>query len=365
MRGCGITIADMPGTNLGRYVNELLGAVEDRDEQRFYVALEATAHATVEAPDGQVQEALARLVPVLARIPFGSGADLAPLVGGMAGYGTDPTVVVPVLVARAIDAMEQAARFEQWYRADVGDVPDPGDTAKIESTLDRFVGGATEHGMTERDASMLVQAWFCGGQWVQPVLYLAQRKDVRAILPERPRLIAATEAVQEWIETAQWLHGLLLVLDDEPLIVLHRATGRGFRLTISGIGDNFQFHTLLAAALIGEESEGKLAGKRPTAAEIAAACDGEDLTPTGGIRGCFNLTDADGNWIWNEGMPADIPKLEGVRVVVLDPPPYQRTWNAGRPYPLMRPDVTVYGTLPADEASYWLGLVKPAPPIGR
>jgi len=35
------------------------------------------------------------------------------------------------------------------------------------------------------------------------------------------------------------------------------------------------------------------------------------------------------------------PRLEGTRVVVIDPPPYERTWNAGRAYPLMRPSVTV------------------------
>ncbi|MGH3663520.1 MAG: hypothetical protein ACRDT8_15350 [Micromonosporaceae bacterium] len=142
--------------------------------------------------------------------------------------------------------------------------------------------------------------------------------------------------------------------------MLHRATGRGFRVTISGIGDNFQLHTLLAAALIGDESQGLLPGQRPSPAEIAAASDGEDLTPADGIEGNFNLVDAYGEWIWNEGRPADIPELEGTRVVVIDPAPYQRSWNTGRAYPLMRPTVTVDGPLPADEAAHWLNLVKPS-----
>jgi hypothetical protein len=334
--------------------------VERRDDEEFYAALQGMASATPEAGGDEVQAALARLVPVLARIPFGMGGDLAQIAGSMADYGTDPAVVVPVLVNRATDAMEQAARFERLHREAFGEVPDAEDPEQIEPTLERFVGGADARGMTERDASMLVQAWFCGGQWVQPVLYLSQRKDVRAMLPERPRLTAAIDAMRERIGTAHWLYGLLLVLDDEPLIVLHRATGRGFRVTISGVGDNFQLHTLLAAALIGDESRGMLPGQRPSAAEIAAASDGEDLTPAGGIRGNFNLVDAYGEWIWNEGRPGDIPVLEGMRVVVIDPPPYQRSWNAGRPYPLMRPTVTVSGPLPAHEAAHWLSLVKPA-----
>jgi hypothetical protein len=103
-------------------------------------------------------------------------------------------------------------------------------------------------------------------------------------LPERARLLAATEDVAEQLNAAYWLHGLLLVLDDEELIVLHRPTGHGYRVSISGIGDNFQLHTLLAANLIGDESRGMIPGEPPTPAEIAAASDGEDTPPVGRIR---------------------------------------------------------------------------------
>src|SRR3954470_18930522 len=37
-------------------------------------------------------------------------------------------------------------------------------------------------------------------------------------------------------------------------------------------------------------------------------------------------------WIWNERRPDDIPKMDAMRVVVLDPPPYPRAWTARRPY---------------------------------
>jgi len=346
--------------SLASQVDELLAAVEGRDNERFFGALQGIAAATHASDPEEVQAALVRLVPVLESIPLGMGGDLAQLAGGLAGHATDPAVVVPVLVGRATEAMEQAARFERLHREAYGEVPDPEDGEQIQPVLERFVGEATERGLTEQEAWVLVQAWFCGGQWVQPVLFLSQRQDVRAMLPDRGRLIAAVEPVRESIGTAHWLYGLLLVLDDEPLVVLHRATGRGFRVTVSGIGDNFQLHTLLAAALIGDEARGLLPGERPSAAEIAAAGDGEVLDPPGGIRGNFNLVGADGTWIWNEGRPADIPALDGTRVVVLDPPPYQRTWNAGRAYPLMRPTVTVEGALTAGEAAHWLSRVKPA-----
>lgn len=346
--------------DLGKRVDDLVRAADGRDEKRFFAATRGIADATPKARPDEVDAALARLTPVLNGIPFGIGGDLAQIAGSMADYATDPAVVVPTLVGRAADAMEQAARFAELYGAVFEDLPDADDPEQIGPTIDRFVETAPNRGMSQRDAEHLVQAWFSGGMWVQPVLYLSQRKDVRAVLPERTRLTAAIHAMDGHIGTAHWLYGLLLVLDDEPLIVLHPESGRGYQVTISGIGDNFQLHTLLAAALIGDESQGLLPGQRPSAAEVAAASDGEDLTPAGGIRGNFNLVDAYGEWIWNEGRPADIPKLEGKRIVVLEPPPYPRRWNAGRAYPLMPPMVTVDGMLPADEAAHWLGLVKPS-----
>ena len=71
----------------------------------------------------------------------------------------------------------------------------------------------------------------------------------------------------------------------------------------------------------------------------------------GRIQGRFNLVDGYGQWIWNEGKPADIPLLDGRRVVVLDPPPYLRTWNIGRSFPMMRPEMRLERVLPAGEAA--------------
>jgi hypothetical protein len=350
----------MPLTNsLRASCDKLIDAVDRQDQKQFHPALERMADAAGKADPAEIQDSLVRLVPVLAQIPLGVGADLAKIAGGMADLGTDPLVVLPTLVERVVDAMQRAARFAQMYSAAFEELPDPDDPNLIERTIQRFVSAASRLDVPESAAYGLVEAWFTGGDWVQPVLFLSQRKQVRAALPQRERLTAAIDAVREHIGTADWLYGLLLVLDDTPLTVLHRPTGRGYRVTISGIGDNFQLHTLLAARLIGDESRGLIPGQPPSAAAIEAASEGEDLTPDGGITGQFNLVDACGEWIWNEGRPADIPLLDGERVIVLDPPPYVRSWNAGRAYPAMTPSLTLDRVLPADEAARWLGKVKP------
>jgi hypothetical protein len=259
------TIAGMtaPRPALDSQVDTLLAAMDARDPDGFIDAVSGVGRAVPGSTPDEVQAALARLEPAL-RLPFGIAGDLAQLVGGMAGYGTDPAVVVPTLVERAAEAMESAARFAELHRAAFGDPPRPDAQDQIGPTVQRFAGPAGGHGLDERRAELLVQAWFCADAWVQPVLYLCQRADVRTTLPQRARLTAAIEPVREFYGTPDWLAGLLLVLDDEPLLVLDRGfagTGSGYHVTIGGIGDNFQLHTLLAAALIGDPSRGLLPGR--------------------------------------------------------------------------------------------------------
>jgi hypothetical protein len=346
------------GDSLTRICGELINAATARDAEQFRRMLSEVPDAARRAEPAQIVDGLIILAPLLAVIPLGIGADLAQLAGAMAGLADDPMIILPILVDRAASAMEQAARFAALHSAELDRPPDSGDPSLIEPTIARMTGAADRLNLGEPEIVELAAAWFTGSGWLQPVLYLAQRKDVRLAMPQRERLTAAVAARAEDIGNAQWLHGLLLVLDDEPLIALHRDTGRGFRLTISGVGDNSQLQTLLAAHLRGGRWRGKLPGRTPSAAVVAAATDG-DPTPAEPIVGQFNLVDGYGKWIWTHGRPYDIPFFRGVRVVVLDPPPYARSWPEGRVYPLMTPTVTVAEPLPRAEAAQWLGLVAP------
>ncbi|WP_433220108.1 hypothetical protein ACQP00_17070 [Dactylosporangium sp. CS-047395] len=340
-------------------VDALLRAVAAFDVDGFYAALPAIAQSAEEAAPEEIQAALVRLEPALRPATFALGGGLAGLLGQMAWNGTDPAAVMPLLADRAADVLEQAVRFRALYRDAFGEPPAPREQEAAGAVLERFAGSARRRGLDPDAAEMLVQAWFCAEEWVQPVLYLCQRAEVRATLPQRERLTAAVAAARELYGTASWLWGLLRVVDHEQLIVVDRdfaRTGRGFRVTVGGIGDNFQLHILLAATLIGDPGRGLLPGRRPTAAEFAAATDGNPQPP-GGIRGCWNLVDARGEWIWNEGTPADIPRLDGVRLIALDREPYARTWNAGRSYPRMAPRLLIDGALAPGEAAHWLARI--------
>jgi hypothetical protein len=347
-------------------VQRLADAVAVEDTAAYDAAIRDLFEAVQASTPADIEATLVRLRPLLADIPLGIGSGLARLTGAIVDKGADPALVLDILVERACDAMETAERFRALHRQLLGEPPDSDDPSAVKDTFERFVAACAGR---PDPAPRLVWAWFTGLDWVQPVLYLSQRADVRAALPQRERLLAAVESTRDVFGTADWLYGLLLVLDDAPLIVVHRATGLGYRITIGGIGDNFQLHTLLAARLIGDPAQGWLPGTRPTAEMIAAADGSGDPQPEGGIVGQFNLVDPYGGWLWNEGRPADIPLFEGERVVVLDPPPYERSWNAGRVYPLMQPSLRIAGRLSPAEAAALLAKARPAdpgqaPPIG-
>ncbi|MCM4078979.1 hypothetical protein [Paractinoplanes hotanensis] len=312
-----------------------------------------------QAEPGELNEALPPLLPALEQVAFGNGALLATLVAGLIEQGADPLPVLPVLADRVSTGLELAAQFGVLSEKLDGPVTAPTSADEYKELRERLVRAAPQAGLSVGEAGEIAQAWFTVNDWIPSLLLPLQQKGARQALPGRDRLTAATASMTTHVEDAVWLFGLLEVLDDEPLLVLHRPTSRAYDLTISGVSDNFQLHTLLAATLIGDESRGLLPGEPPEAAWIAAATDG-DLMPANGIRGQFYLADATGETIWNEGRPADIPLLGDHRLIVLDPPPYERSWNLGRAYPLMLPEVVLNRILPADEATQWASRVAPA-----
>ena len=345
------TLPDLCGT--------LAQAVIRLDSKASTQTYRAIVERLPDVDRAELSAALPPLIPALEHVALGNGGLLATLVAGLIEQGADPLPVLPVLVERLSTGLELASQF--GVLADkLGDrVAAPTSADEYRELRERVVRAAPEAGLSVEEAGEITQAWFTVNDWIPSLLLPLQQKAARQALSGRERLTAATAAMTPHAEDAVWLFGLLEVLDDEPLLVLHRPTSRAFDLTISGVSDNFQLHTLLAATLIGDESRGLLPGEPPAPAWVASATDGE-LMPEGGIHGRFHLADARGETIWNEGRPAVIPLLGDHRVIVLDPPPYERTWNLGRAYPLMPPEIILNRVLPADEAATWAARVAPA-----
>ena len=336
-------------------------AVDRVDTHGAAQAIRAVAGVAYAASAQELTEGLTRLAPALRRVAIGNGTKLVQLIAGLIEVGADPLAVLDLLVERITEGLEQAARFPALAAMMGGDLTRPTRPAEANVLLRRIAAAGGASGIDGYESGLILQAWFTINDWIPGLLLPLQHKLARQALPGRRRLTDAVDAMIEHAEDAVWLQGLLQVLDDERLIVVHRATGTVYQLTISGVGDNFQLHILLAATLIGDPDAGLMPGTRPDPTWVAAATTGQ-MNPSTDIHGQFNLVAATGEWIWNEGRPAAIPAVDGHRVIVLDPPPYQRTWNLGRAYPLMTPEIAFDRILPPAQATAWTKKIQPANP---
>ncbi|MBC2868342.1 hypothetical protein [Streptomyces mexicanus] len=319
-------------------------AVREQDADRSPQAFQELHRRYREADEHEIEQAAPRLAALLPAVPPGPRGVLAVVVGACVERGADPVPCAPHVFDGLAGTLADAATFcERWAATGGGDLPDPD-------------AGDPEPGVVERTGWEAAQAWWTLPQWEMASVAMLQDRAVRTGLDtaRRTELLRALSAVEECSgRPFKCLAYALLVLDDEPLVVVHRRSGTGYALRMHGIGDNFQLHTLLADVLVGG---GHLPGRAPSAQEAAVCRDAPGQVPT---TGSFNLVSPDGEWIWNEGTPSDIPVVDGVRLLVLDPPPYERGWPAGRFFPGMTGDLVLERVLDAEESARWAARCAP------
>ncbi|CAL9356750.1 hypothetical protein SUDANB105_00582 [Streptomyces sp. enrichment culture] len=331
----------------GRFVDAVTAfetAVRGQNPDGAERAFQEMHRSLGDAGPHEVAQAAPRLAALLPEVPPGPRGIVAVIVGACVERGADPLPCAPYVFVELAETLAAVGEFcERWEETGGGEYPDPRDGEPGPALFDR-VGP---------EAAL---AWLSLPQWEMACHALLNHPGVRTALHGslRARLLRALRAVQETTEyDVKGLAYALLVLDDEPLVVLHRPTGTGYAMRMSGIGDNFQLHTLLADVLVGG---GHVPGRAPSAQEAAVCRDapGQVLT-----TGSFNLVTPGGEWVWNEGTPSDIPVVDGVRLLVLDPPPYERSWPAGRYFPGMTGDLVLERVLDAAETRAWLAGCTP------
>ncbi|MHA6763880.1 hypothetical protein [Streptacidiphilus sp. PAMC 29251] len=342
---------------LRKSVDAFTAAVEARDSNRqaAFEALQQAIWGESRPRDAEWAEAGPRLAAVMEQLPEGPRGIVAVMVGACVEGGADPVVCAEPVLSGARAALENAAEFaERWEAADLGELPEPHDPESKAHTLLRDTADA--------ELQRLSTGWFSLEQWERASVAMLSHQAVRQACRERDGLLAAAERLGG-AEQLRCLVYSLLVLDEEPLIALHRPSRTGFGLRMSGIGDNFQLHTLLGGVLIGGRH---LPGEAPTAQAVALCLDSnvapQDRPPT---SGSFNLVAPAGQWVWNEGTPSDIPVVNGVRLLVLDDAPYRRSWPAGRFFPGMPASLDLERVLAPDEVAHWFAGVAPASTNGR
>lgn len=325
--------------------------IEDRS---FGELLPQLMQASQTAGPAEMNAALPRLAEGIAEAPPNLGGFLAVISGAWIENGADPTPVGRAVVHRITEVTAAALAFANaWEQATGGKPPPDMDGEPSQQVFDTVAPALGE------GAVFAMMAWFALPKYALAGCTVLQMAPiVRASVDDRDRRADAAGQAAQYCGQMDYYQSLLRVLDGERLLVLDRASGKGWTVTIGGIGDNFQLHVLLGGALIGRP--GGLGGERPDPEIIAYFLDADAPDERPATSSPWNLVDAHGEWIWNEGVPADIPVVNGTRVVVIDPPAYRRTFPAGRRFPLMPATLRVDGMhLPEDLGAWWPH-IKPA-----
>jgi hypothetical protein len=343
-------------TPLRQLVDDLVQAMHD-DDYGLYQRLSRQLHGERQGRDpGELTAAIEGLVPVL-RTAGGVYSKLALAAGAMVEDGGSPLPLREVLPRRVVRSATDATAFPRAWALAAGDepLPDRDDISLIAPARDRLVADAERRGESTELAQLIAWSWFGAQDWARALLTAMADREFRAAMDQWAEVTEAVRPLKRELSVFDNLSGMLLVLDDEPLVVLDKASGRGFWLTMGGVGDNYQLHTLLADRL-----SGQVPGlEPPEPAWVAAATDGEPAVPGGTFRR-FRLFDGRGSYVYPQGRPADIKPLDGVRVLVLHPPLAPSGWRDGRLYPRLRPVLTLDQVMDPAQAADWLARVAPA-----
>jgi hypothetical protein len=360
--------------NLDKAVESLVAAAgpERGSVPETYEGLAAVLEEAERAAESSRNRALVRLAAVIAATDVTRASLVSLGCGALVESGGEPRLALSVILDRLPAVLTRAAAFAGVCR-ELAETPPEDLDINPEAEADPFVGGSyvDEYGaIVAEEMPAESQAWtalepLCMGAIAMLSRSVPARREARG----REELLTKARELGTIHRRVAHLATLFRILDGEELLVLHPELVRGYRVGIQGIGDNYQLHTLLADALIGDSAAGWLPGPRPDPRVVAAARDQLAARSVGTAVGFFHLLtwralQADGTlrsaldnlacWIAGEGTPADIPLFENTRTVLLGPPPFPQTWDANRTFEGMKADLRVLEILNPENVRSWL-----------
>lgn len=337
-------------------VDALCQAMRSGDIDGFWAHLGRVAEQARPLPPEELTAVVEELAAILPNLS-GDFARVAVLAGACVEWGGSPLPLAEVLPAQAAKSMLAADVFRVlWKRVTwTGRLPDRENPPPMTKVIDKLVRRSGRLGFSAGDATTIAMAWYDVDHWCKALITAMAVPKFRRAMSGRDEVRETAAEIAGDVPLAHWVHGLAEVLDDEPLIVLDHVTGRGFRLTMSGLGDNFQLHTLVADRLVGPARQG-LAHFEPVPSDWVDAATGGEVQPSAGGPALrrFRLFDGDGAYVSPEGRPADIAVTDGVRVLVMHPPNGRYGWRNGRVYEHLVPTLTFERELASEEAARWL-----------
>ncbi len=311
------------------------------------------------------REAMATLAPGLNSLDPEPAGVASRVVGAMIEAGHDPQPARTAMLGALQQTLPVCASLADEARAEIGDPPEHLDEDEIEEWLAERGAAALNDAAGHRPAAAV--AWQRLHEiWPGAIALFSVDPAARA---EAQDLVPIAERIEDVHEAAGWLRAMLTVLHDEPYVAIEPATRTGIVGRMSGVVENFQLTTLLMDEFPRDEprvSKAAIAvarGEGPqqideTVTGVWNLFTFAALQPGGELPEPSDLAHRD-TWIWNEGMPADIPTVDGHRVILLGPAPYARSWQAQRMF-LKLPARLTADLLDEDALAQWLAKIEAA-----
>jgi hypothetical protein len=338
-----------PAQALAEAVCELTSVLEQgprADDAAFFNAVRQVMTPLLQVPWAEREAVVVRIGELIRTADVRHVGWLANTAGSLVEAGSNPEAALDAIFERLPDIFAQARSVLNICAALARATGANPDNQEPSALLNQFAPDPTvwEH-----------VSLACLGA----IAMLSRARDARARLLPAPALLEQAKQFASINSEAGFLTRMLQVFDNQELIVLSPQHRRGYRARITGVADNFQLHALLAGALVGPVEEGLLpecvgstadrnpVPGRPLDRRVLGRIRDEPfgmnepgmwsflqlwswraIQPDGTLP-----ADAQKNrdhWIWNEGIPADIPAFDGQRIVLISAVPFVRSWNTGR-----------------------------------
>ncbi|MFO1045679.1 MAG: hypothetical protein U0941_28185 [Planctomycetaceae bacterium] len=328
-------------------------------EAQIHNAAQSFLNAAADASPKDVGTALRSLSRHLDLAPR-RAAILALVCGAMIERGADPELVADRLTEGLRPLLSAAVELAE---AGMKRLPQLGEDENPAEALTAILPEVANE-MPDQFA-----AWEALDQYWRPAIAVYS-VNPRARNAAKP-LFELASKISQLHEGGHWLALMLSVLDDEPILVIEPQASIGVVGRVSGVVDNFQLNTLLMDVFPRSSST---AGRRvtPTAVNVARGEGPQESDET--VTSIWNLytwqglqpdgklpdsshTEATETWVWNEGIPADIPQFEGYRVVLLGPASYARSWPSQRMFNALPATLRIEKVLDPTEVHEWLSRI--------
>jgi hypothetical protein len=336
------------------------GALEEAQIEKLVRAVGATQRGA--APE-ESREALRKLSEGLALPDLGATEVAARVLGALIESGHDPQPAREPMLDCLRAVLPPCVQLADAVRSQIGDSPPGLSDYAVGKWLSRRANEALAR--TAREMSEEGAAWQrLQVVWPGAIALLSADPEGRAEAGELQPLV---HELLDLHEAAGWLGAMLGVLHEEPYVAIEPATATGIAGRMSGVVENLQLNALLMDAVpwsgtrrISRSALAVVRGDGPQQSKDTITATWELYSYAAlGPDGTLPDEPDPETLIWDEGMPADIPVLDGHRVIVLRPATGQRSWPARRMFPILQASLT-RDVLDADAVAGWLARIGEA-----